>query len=166
MKKLAIFLTVAIVAGCDCDDSSDSCSCADLYVEDVPSFVSDIAVEYTLEYDVQPAVFLAIAWHERAGVYGWRDDFIFGYGAYDNGNSNTWPSKFAGWETQWDNAAPKIGQFFSENEPSSESFQRFARNIYKTTAWQSYRTAYKHYLRFKKKTYLDCGDDSTVEVSS
>jgi hypothetical protein len=164
MKKLAILLIVTIFYGCStCDDSTDSCSCANLYVEDIPEEISDIAVEYALEYDVQPAVFLAIAYHERAAAYGWFDDYVFGYGAYD---VKPWDPRFVGWSTQWENAAPKIGRFFAENEPSSESFQRFARDVYKTTAWTSYRTAYKHYLRFKKKTFLDCGDGSVVETSS
>jgi hypothetical protein len=117
----------------------------------IPSEIKDTAVYYGKQYGVEPAVFLAIAWHERGAYRGWYDDYVFGYGAYDK---KPWAKQFSGWKKQWENAAPKIGTFFSGKTPSVENFQAFARDIYKTTAWQSYRSCFKHYRKFGGKQYV------------
>jgi len=121
-------------------------------VKGIPDDISKMAESYAEKYRVEPAVFLAIAWHERAGRFGWYDNYVFGYGAYD---VKPWAGRFAGWENQWKNAAPKIGKFFSRNQPSKETFQIFARDIYKTTAWKNYGSAFEHYRKFKKRTVIE-----------
>jgi len=146
-KPLFIVLVLITITACDCDCEyqSEDNQVNKQVIDNIPSDVYVMASHYAQKYNVPLAIFLGIAWHERASVYGWHDDYVFGYGAYDNGN---WPAQYAGWEKQWAFAAPKIGRFFSRNNPSSESFQAFARDIYKTTAWESYRTAYIHYQQF------------------
>lgn len=113
----------------------------------IPKDVSEIALSYANQYQVEPAVFLAIAYHERAIKHGWYDDYVFGYGAISN-NKTEWSQKFSGWQTQWKNAAPKIGQFFADKKPSIQSFQQFARDIYKTVDWKNYKNCLDYYKQF------------------
>lgn len=113
----------------------------------LPSVVADTAKKYS-SCGVNPSVFLGIAWHERGMVHGWFDDYLFGYGAYDHGK---WGEKYKGWQNQWSFASRKIcGHFASVNSPDINTFQAFARDVYKTTDWQHYRNAYLHYLKFKE----------------
>ncbi len=111
----------------------------------VPNQINALATKYGNRYGVEPAVFLAIACHERACAKGWYDNYVFGFGAYDQ---KPWGARFSGWKTQWSYAAPRIGRFFSRNTPTPENFQVFARDIYKTTAWKNYKNAYQFYKRF------------------
>lgn len=114
-------------------------------IKAVPENVIKTAKQYAI-CGVEPAVFLAIAWHERAGKKGWYDDYIFGYGAFDHGN---WGQRYRGWENQWAYASIKICKYFNGRSVDVQNFQSFAKNIYKTTDWENYRNAYGYYLTFK-----------------
>lgn len=121
-------------------------------IKGVPQHTVNLACQYGRKYNVNPAIFLAIACHERGCMRGgnWYDDFVFGYGFTDNGRI----SKYAGWMNQWKWAAPRIGKYFRNKAVNAMTFMDFANRIYKTTDWSHYRSAYKHYLRYKHQ--LNC----------
>lgn len=121
-------------------------------IKGVPQHTVNLACQYGRTYNVDPAIFLGIACHERGCMRGgnWYDDFVFGYGFTDDGRM----PKYAGWMNQWKWAAPRIGNYFKNKAVNAMTFMDFANRIYKTTDWAHYRSAYNHYLKYKHQ--LNC----------
>ena len=111
---------------------------------EVPQDFVETACRFGSVYDVEPSVFVAIAYHER-GVVSFKDDYVFGIGLTDHVRI----AEYAGLETQWNVAGNRIGEYFMGKDVSATTFQNFARTAYKTTEWENYGNVYYHYLKLK-----------------
>lgn len=112
---------------------------------DVAMYVRSIAAKY----QIQPAAILAACYHER-GIKNWYDPFLCGFGATDDLNWNK--SKWGGWQKQirlFAKRANRCGYFKVGTNITIQHAQMFAKNCYKTTAWQNYGRIVNYINGFK-----------------